>query len=939
MLKTISILYFLLLLSFSVFAQTSVISFGSSWRYLDNGTNQGTSWRAVSFNDSKWKIGNGKFGYGISDATTVIRFGSNPNKKYITTYFRKSISITDPAVYSSFTGNVKRDDGVIVYVNGKEVYRNNMPTGTVSFTTLAIEAADNGTVPQSFTIGTSAFAKGTNVIAVEVHQAKANTPDMAFDLELTATSAPPPIDETPPTVISVNRQNPTTESTSASSLTFRVTFSEKVTGVDAADFTTTTSGTASGSVTSVVAVGTTGSTYDLAVGSVSGEGTIRLDLKASDTGITDVAGNAISGGYTSGQSYTILPPDQTPPEVVSIDRHNPTTETTNATSVTFRAAFSEAVTGVDVTDFVIIAASGAVNGTLASNAVAAAGSDGTTYDVTVSAISGTGTLRLDLKSSGTGIADKAGNAINGGYTTGQTYSIDQVSMLPSLPVNFKSAWNYLDNGSNQGTAWRATSFDDSGWKTGNGKFGYGISDAATKVSYGPDSKKKYITTYFRKAISIDDANVYTYFAANINRDDGAVVYVNGSEVYRNNMPTGTISYITLAGSSSSDNGSTAIPFNIPASAFTNGKNVIAVEVHQSSASSPDLAFDMEVIGKNEPIPVEQPRVLYYEGFESGAGFNGMKLQTSTSYGFTIASAPTYSGEKVGRWELRAGDPPASNGTRAEVLFTAELAQQETWHSYAGYFPSADNLIDYDNEVFNQWHQGGTFGTPMLTFSTVSGRFEVRRRSLDGKTSTYYNLGSVTYDQWVDIVIHLKQHLTDGLMKIWINGELKLDIQGGATMFDGSYGRWKMGIYKSDWNDGGKTGSDKRVWYVDEVKIGNAVSTYEFMQPKGDNISMLSMQATNTQGHTIANEQPSSEEQSDQFEVSPTLVKRGATIRIKTNNPVTSEISISNTTGQILHTSKFTGTTSIETTNLPSGLYLVSAHGKRQLKKQKFIVVD
>ncbi|HXL55739.1 MAG TPA: T9SS type A sorting domain-containing protein, partial [Chitinophagaceae bacterium] len=105
-----------------------------------------------------------------------------------------------------------------------------------------------------------------------------------------------------PIVTSINRQSPGTETTDATSVTYRATFSESVTGVNATDFTLTTSGV-TGTIASVTTI--SNSIYDINVNSVSGNGTIRLDLKTSGTGITDAAGNIISGGYTNGQIYTI----------------------------------------------------------------------------------------------------------------------------------------------------------------------------------------------------------------------------------------------------------------------------------------------------------------------------------------------------------------------------------------------------------------------------------------------------------------------------------------------------------------------------------------------------------------------------------------------------------------------------------------------------------
>ncbi len=146
---------------------------------------------------------------------------------------------------------------------------------------------------------------------------------------------------------------------------------------------------------------------------------MRLDLNSSGTGITDVAGNAISGGFTSGNFYTI---DQTAPTVSSITATTPSNANpTNATSVTYTLTFSEGVTGVDNTDF-----TATVSG-VSTTGITVTPVSSSVYTVTVNGVSGNGTVRLDLNSSGTGIADLVGNAISGGFTGGDTYTIDQTA--------------------------------------------------------------------------------------------------------------------------------------------------------------------------------------------------------------------------------------------------------------------------------------------------------------------------------------------------------------------------------------------------------------------------------------------------------------------------------------------------------------------------------
>ncbi|MEI6948611.1 T9SS type A sorting domain-containing protein [Paraflavisolibacter sp. H34] len=309
--KTTFLLFIFSLLFVHVLsAQTTLIPFSSSWKYLDNGTNQGTAWRGTGFSDGAWKTGNGKFGYGVTGTSTTISYGSNKDNKYITTYFRKAFSITDVKAFSSFKGTVYREDGIVVYVNGVEVYRNNMPAGTIAYNTLAADGAKNdGADPLSFTIASSYFTSGTNVIAAEIHQQKISSSDMLFDLTLSGTTGTST--NAPPVVSAISRYS--ASPTSATSVRYLVSFSEKVSGVNAGDFAVTrVSGTVAGTVSSVSPQGTGGNQFLVTVSGITGTGELRLDLKSSGTGITDVLNALLTGGYTLGQTFVIQAAQQSP---------------------------------------------------------------------------------------------------------------------------------------------------------------------------------------------------------------------------------------------------------------------------------------------------------------------------------------------------------------------------------------------------------------------------------------------------------------------------------------------------------------------------------------------------------------------------------------------------------------------------------------------------
>lgn len=351
---------------------TTFFTFGTSWKYLANNTRP-ANWETSGFADGGWPSANSMFGYGDGDVVTCVPSGGGgtlctpTGTKYTTTYFRKSITVANPSNYSDFTLNVYRDDGIVVYINGTEVMADNMPAGRTHGTYASSCAADDGDAINTFTIPTSAFSVGTNVIAVEVHQCNATSSDLVFDMELIG--------------------NPT-----------------------------------------------------------------------------------------------------------------PT----------------------------------------------------------------------------------------------------EVTLIP-----YGGSWKYLANNTRPAN-WETVGFVDGAWPAGNAQFGYGDGDEVTCVPSGGGgtlcnpSGTKWITTYFRKAVTIPNTSLYTSFKINLIRDDGVVVYVNGVEAFRENMPAGAVVHGTLATTAIGGiDETTPVTYIIPTSAFINGANTIAVELHQSNATSSDLSFDFELVGSTD----------------------------------------------------------------------------------------------------------------------------------------------------------------------------------------------------------------------------------------------------------------------------------------------------------------------------------------------------
>ncbi len=174
----------------------TLIPMGSSWLYSDGSTIPTTNWYSKTYNDASWKTGNAQLGYGGKGEVTTIGYGGNANSKYTTAYFRKTFSITNLTAKSNFVLTAFVDDGAVIYINGTELSRANMPTGTIDFSTFATTYSSNGTT-YTFSVPASMLTEGNNVIAVEVHQNAANSSDLVFNLSLTCDAASTQIITTP----------------------------------------------------------------------------------------------------------------------------------------------------------------------------------------------------------------------------------------------------------------------------------------------------------------------------------------------------------------------------------------------------------------------------------------------------------------------------------------------------------------------------------------------------------------------------------------------------------------------------------------------------------------------------------------------------------------------------------------------------------------------
>ncbi len=243
------------------------------------------------------------------------------------------------------------------------------------------------------------------------------------------TGKPYLIDKSVPTVTSIARADP--NPSTAETVRFTVTFSELVYPVSPSDFVLSTTGSISGATITAIDPREdqyrAEATYTVTVNTGTGDGTLRLDLIDDDSILDNVIGNPLggvgvgNGSFTTGEIYTINKSAPSVPSVTSSLRAD--ANPTDAASVNFTVNFSEAVSGVDPSDF-SLTTTGSISGVLITNV----SGSGNMYTVTVGTGSGNGDLRLDIVDNDSILNASSSplggpGAGNGNFTSGEAYTI------------------------------------------------------------------------------------------------------------------------------------------------------------------------------------------------------------------------------------------------------------------------------------------------------------------------------------------------------------------------------------------------------------------------------------------------------------------------------------------------------------------------------------
>ena len=218
----------------------------------------------------------------------------------------------------------------------------------------------------------------------------------------------------------------------------------------------------------------------------------------------------------------------------------------------------------------------------------------------------------------------------------------------NLVIDFINSWKYRYT-SLDGVNWTSTSYDDSAWSGP----GAGLLWVDTRSTPNPDIQPRgtempfntatddpYVTYYFRTHVPLAGMAPGSALLFSCYIDDGAVFYLNGTEIYRLRVPAGA-TYSTVAnGFPCAGDAECLDEFKIPLSSLPNvvdGDNVLAVEVHNYNVGSADITFGL-ALNRIDPIDPGPTSTVVQITF----GENGLEVNWDGTGGI-LQSAPSLDG--------------------------------------------------------------------------------------------------------------------------------------------------------------------------------------------------------------------------------------------------------------------------------------------------------
>ncbi len=149
--------------------ETPLVAWDAAWKTWTTGTDPGAAWREATFDDTAWTEGAGGFAHGAALPDGVAAGSALPAGP-AAHFFRRAFTFAGQAAHTTLRLRLVVDDGAAVFLNGTELVRVNL-AADAAFDAPAVQPRRGAPRVQEFSVPGHLLVAGTNMLAVEVHQA------------------------------------------------------------------------------------------------------------------------------------------------------------------------------------------------------------------------------------------------------------------------------------------------------------------------------------------------------------------------------------------------------------------------------------------------------------------------------------------------------------------------------------------------------------------------------------------------------------------------------------------------------------------------------------------------------------------------------------------------------------------------------------------------
>jgi hypothetical protein len=566
------------------------------WKYTLETNLFGTGWETVGYDDSTpiWLEGPQGIGRDGSANGVPLRSAAYPINDSSPLFTRRHFFLPSSPVGVTLTFRHVFEDGAVIYLNGQEARRVNVNAGALTVTSRAAGTATDPTpISAALSLPTTNLVAGDNVIAVVVLQSGATSSDSEMALELVANigtfAAGPASIVTPPVGQAVNE---------GANVSF-----------------------------SVVADGALPLTYQWSRNNnpLDGETNASLNITGvlpAQAGDYRVLVSNNLGSTNSPAATLTVNADLTAPVFVSavgsVNLTNITLTITDAFGLNQTAAETEANYSVTGPNSLTIESAVLIN---SSNILLTTSprTQSQSYTVTLSGI-------VD-RSAAANAATPSSRPLLGGIVI--------------LAPDDSTQWSY-NNLSNalDGLGWELPGYDTTGWLSGLAGFANRVEEImpagyeTRTLTLVPVNAGGPPTVYFRVPFNFPGNPATAQLRLVGVVDDGLVAYVNGVEAGRIRMTNAApVSFNALATAASPEttdvHGLNEVLLST--TALVQGNNLLAIQLHQNSLTSSDVAFSIQLVGEIAEFAAAGPTltISYSGGNVTVTWAGGGTLQHST----------------------------------------------------------------------------------------------------------------------------------------------------------------------------------------------------------------------------------------------------------------------------------------------------------------------